>query len=59
MRKRANFTCSTCGDTYHAKLPFHKLRSRWLKRHCILLVTIAIENRKDVEMTKGTEIKKK
>ena len=23
--EEGNFTCNTCGDTYHAKLPFHKL----------------------------------
>jgi rubredoxin len=23
--EEADYTCETCGDTYHAKLPFHKL----------------------------------
>ena len=49
--EEGNFRCDTCGDTYHAKLPFHKLGADGSKGIHFTCNECGEEN-KDLEMTK-------
>ena len=44
-QEEGDYTCNKCGDTYHAKLPFHKLAADGSKG-IHLLVTSAMINKK-------------
>ena len=49
--EEADYTCEQCGDTYHAKLPFHKLApdgSKGIHFTC----NDCSDKQKSVEMTK-------